>query len=84
MIDNDWRNGMSVRLANTLNNANIHNKKDALEIYRSGKILEYRNFGWKCYRELARWLGEPEPPIRSMQTGEYYRKYIKPTLCQNK
>lgn len=60
-----WMDGLGVRVANCLNNCNINSREEALEAYQSGKLhvgkRGPRNYGWKSHKEVARWLGLPEP-----------------------
>ena len=59
-----WTDGLSVRAANCLWNINIRSREQALEAYQSGRLkpLKYpRNYGWKSHKEVAKWLGLPEP-----------------------
>ena len=68
-----WMDGLSVRAANCLNNCNINSREEALEAYQSGRLRvgkrgprNYgkcgpRNYGWKSHKEVAKWLGLPEP-----------------------
>jgi hypothetical protein len=67
-----WTDGFSVRLANLLNNCNINSREEALEAYQSGRLRvtkadqkdwssKTRGYGWKSHKELAKWLGLPEP-----------------------
>ncbi len=73
-----WDDGLSVRAANCMNNLNIHSREDALKAYQSG-ILRVgkrspRNYGWKSHKEVAKFLGLPEP------TKKPYKIY-HPKFC---
>ena len=60
-----WMDGLSVRAANCLNYYNINSREEALEAYQSGRLRVGqrgpRNYGWKSHKEVAKWLGLPEP-----------------------
>ena len=60
-----WMDGLGVRAANCLNNCNINSREEALEAYQSGKLRVGKrgplNYGWKSHKEVAKWLGLPEP-----------------------
>lgn len=60
-----WMDGLDVRLANCLWNMNIESREQALEAYNSGRLRPGkrgpRNYGWKSHKEVAKWLGLPEP-----------------------
>lgn len=63
-----WDAGLSVRASNVLNNFGVNSKEEALQKYLSGELVPNkspRNWGWKCHRELARWLGVDEPKKKS-------------------
>jgi len=56
---------LSVRAWNCLNSFNINSREEALAAYQSGRLTVGkrgpRNYGWKSHKEVARWLGLPEP-----------------------
>jgi hypothetical protein len=60
-----WWYGLSVRTSNCLKNADIESKQEALDAFKCGKLNPRmggtKNYGWKCHKELADWLGLPEP-----------------------
>lgn len=60
-----WMDGLSVRAANCLWNININSREEALEAYQSGRLhvgkRGPRHYGWKSHKEVAKWLGLPEP-----------------------
>lgn len=60
-----WMDGLSVRAANCLWNMSIESREEALEAYNSGRLRPGkrgpRNYGWKSHKEVAKWLGLPEP-----------------------
>ena len=61
-----WCDGLSVRAANCLWSRDIKSREELLAMYNSGRLRPrkrggVRNFGWKSYREVAKWLGLPEP-----------------------
>lgn len=60
-----WTDGLGVRPANCLWNMNIESREQALEAYNSGRLRPGkrgpRNYGWKSHKEVAKWLGLPEP-----------------------
>jgi hypothetical protein len=74
---NDWKNGITVGLANALWSREINSKEEALEAFKSGDILRTRNYGWKKHAELAVWLGLPEPKKTSLQTYDYWYRHIR-------
>jgi hypothetical protein len=56
--------GLSVRAKNCLKNCDIATRGEALDAYNSGllKPLKHpRLYGWKTHKEVAAWLGLPEP-----------------------
>ena len=58
--------GLSTRAANRLcNYLNIRNRKEATKAYKAGKLhpetCKVNGYGWKTYKEIAEWLGFPEP-----------------------
>ena len=56
--------GLSVRTLSCLYNCNINSRQKILKAYQSGllKPTKYpRNYGWKRHKEVAKWLGLPEP-----------------------
>lgn len=66
-----WTDGLSVQSANCLNNCNINSREEAMEAYQSGKLRvgngRPRNYGWKTHKEVAKWLGLPEPQKPSVR-----------------
>jgi hypothetical protein len=54
---------MSVRLANTLWNLKLFTRSDIMAALEAGELepKKVRNYGWKCYQELHRIFGLPEP-----------------------
>jgi hypothetical protein len=64
-----WTDGLSTRSANCLCNNDINSREAALEAYQSGKLNPdtkfgnpgTRSYGWKSHKEVAKWLGLPEP-----------------------
>jgi hypothetical protein len=56
--------GLSVRLANVLNNVGADTKAKARELIKSGVLKpgSRRNYGEKCHKELCTALGVPLPP----------------------
>lgn len=77
ITSDDWANGITVALANTLHNRGIQSKEQALESFNSGDILRTIGYGWKKHIELAAWLGLPEPKTMSIQTYDYWKRHIK-------
>jgi len=67
-----WSDGLSVRVSNCLNCCDINNREELLEAYKCGKLhaqsLWPPNYGWKSHKEVAKWLGLPEPhkPIKRL------------------
>lgn len=66
-----WMDDLSIRAANILNNLNLKSRKEVLEAYNSGRLnpsskCGVRNYGWGTHKEIAAWLGLPEPmmPVR--------------------
>ncbi len=60
-----WMDGLGVRASNCLNNFNINSRQQAMEAFKSGKLKAGaggpRNYGWATHKEVAKWLGLPEP-----------------------
>ena len=59
-----WDGFLSVRASNCLHNCGINSREETMEAYQSGRIrpLKHpRNYGWKTHKEVAEWLGLPEP-----------------------
>lgn len=60
-----WMDGLGVRPSNCLWNMNIESREQALEAYNSGRLRPGkrgpRNYGRKSHKEVAKWLGLPEP-----------------------
>ena len=61
----NWDHGLSRRTVNMLFNLDIYSREEALAAYKSKRIFpgaaRCRNYGWLSHRELASWLGLPEP-----------------------
>lgn len=73
----NWWDGLSVRATNCLANANLCSRKAVLKAFKSGRlrpnVYRYnaygirimagstRNYGWNTHKEVAKWLGLPEP-----------------------
>lgn len=58
--------GLSVRAANCCNNRNLMNREQIAAAIKDGSLhprasAHVRNFGWKSYKEIHKWLGLPEP-----------------------
>jgi hypothetical protein len=57
--------GLSCRATNCCRNANLMNRAQIMAAIKEGsfhpKIKNSRNFGWKTYLEIHKWLGMPEP-----------------------
>jgi hypothetical protein len=58
--------GLSTRAQNVLYNNDFSSREGVLAAYKSEKLhptkgLRPRNYGWKCHKEVAKWLGLPEP-----------------------
>ena len=58
--------GLSVRTANCCNNKNLMNREQIAAAIKDGTLhprasARCRNFGWKSYKEVHKWLGLPEP-----------------------
>jgi hypothetical protein len=59
-----WSDGLSVRAENCLNNCNITSRAELIKAYQSGilsPLKRPRNYGWHTHKEVAKWLGFPEP-----------------------
>ena len=61
-----WTNGLSARAANCLCIFNFSSRAEVLASLISADGLHpardrYRNYGWKTHKEVATWLGLPEP-----------------------
>lgn len=60
-----WKNGMSVRALCVLDRLGLNDRESALAAYHSGQLHPRnplaRNYGWTTHREIAAWLGLPEP-----------------------
>lgn len=72
-----WHAGLSNRIVNALCNFKLKSREDLMALYKSGKLQPHgqiRNYGWKCHREVAAWLGLPEPEKTSP-------KAPKPQFC---
>ena len=91
----EWSNyffGLSIKLGHLLNNIGIHNREQALEAFNSGKLKPgkggIRNYGWKSHKEMAKWLGLPEPmkpmaALLAMQTCPHCGKKLKQEISNN-
>lgn len=57
--------GLSARVENCLRNIGVENRQQALEafktFYNQGNDRTPRNYGWTSHKELAKWLGLPDP-----------------------
>jgi hypothetical protein len=58
--------GLSVRTSNCCNNRNLMNREQIAAAIKDGTLhprasAHCRNFGWKSYKEIHKWLGLPEP-----------------------
>ena len=58
---------LSPRVQNILWNRKISDRDSLREAFLSGKLhpIKTRNFGWKSYREIAKFLGEEPHMARS-------------------
>lgn len=63
--DPHWTDGLSTRPKNILINMGFESRKQVLEAYNLGRMRPCkrgpRNYGWKSHKEVAKWLGLPEP-----------------------
>jgi hypothetical protein len=67
--------GLSNRIANALSGFNIQSVDDLMTLYKSGTLKPHgqiRNYGWKCHREVAAWLGLPEPEEGRLRLSSPY------------
>ena len=61
-----WMDGLSTRCKLCIHNMDLKSRDDVLQAYKSGRLKPEgkkhpRNYGWKSHREIAKWLGLPEP-----------------------
>jgi len=60
-----WTDGLSTRAANIFNNLNLESRDAALAAYQDGRLCVGPRgphwYGWTCHKEVAKWLGLPEP-----------------------
>ena len=60
-----WTDGLNVRAANALLNSGIKSRDETLAAFKTGTlhlgIGGPRNYGIKSHKEVAKWLGLPEP-----------------------
>ncbi len=60
-----WTDGLSTRSVNCFRKWAIESRDDALKAFRSGRLRPDnkgpRNYGWLTHKEVAKWLGLPEP-----------------------
>lgn len=65
MKNDDWMNGLGIRLANIFYNLRIESREQAFHEYQKwnlqGRSRWPRHYGWESHKGLARWLGLPEP-----------------------
>lgn len=64
----NWLYDLGVRATWVLLDCGINSRTEALSAYRSGRLKPgaVRNYGWASHKEVAKWLGLPEPkePIK--------------------
>jgi hypothetical protein len=73
-----WSCGLSNRVYNILWNSGIRGRQETRSLvgkgdymaYRNSRLSRLRNFGWKAYVELCRWVGLPEPSRETSGTIE--------------
>lgn len=56
-LQNEWHDGLSLRVRNCCNNYNITSREGLEEFIKSGAWRRVRNFGNVSMREVAAWLG---------------------------
>lgn len=60
---------MGIQLANVFNNLDLNTKAEIRQAFESGRLnpRKVRHYGWESHREVAKWLGLPEPIKPSKQ-----------------
>jgi hypothetical protein len=65
-----WDDGLGVRIRQILGYRYIKSRSQLLRSFKSGELEKSRNYGWQMHKEVAKWLGLPEP-------SKPKKKYVK-------
>ncbi len=59
----DWFFGLRSIVSNALLNIGMKSREETLSAYLSGMLKpeKFRGYSWRCHKEVASWLGLPEP-----------------------
>ena len=56
-----WHDGLSTRLRKCIKNSGINSRDELQRMFLNGELEKCRHYGWQMHKEVARWLGLPEP-----------------------
>ena len=56
-----WHDGLSTRLRKCIKNSCINSRDELQRMFLNGKLEKSRHYGWQMHKEVAMWLGLPEP-----------------------